>query len=175
MEIKPPISNVSQEKFVHSLTTTLTLARSLAPSHSPSHPPTHSLTLSPAYTHARSDTHAFELAPIYTYMHAYSPGPVAQFAARQICNLSPIQGTWYRTHVQPNHFRGDWSWDSFYSHSLSTTESSKAKCVLFVMFNCLGGLRMSRNSMCRLTGRVRHYLNSVYLAVKRQSNKIHTY
>ena len=29
---------------------------------------------------------------------------------------------------------------------------------------------MPGNSMCRLTDRVRHYLNSVYLAIKRQSN-----
>ena len=27
------------------------------------------------------------------------------------------------------------------------------------------------NSVCRLTNRVRHYLNSVYLAIKRQSTK----
>ena len=65
--------------------------------------------------------------------------------------------------------------------SLSTAESSKAdvinwrKYVLFVLVNCLGGIRMSRNSMCRLTDRVRHDRNSVYLAVKRQSSKIHTY
>ena len=30
---------------------------------------------------------------------------------------------------------------------------------------------MSGYSVCRLTDRVRYYLNSVYLAVKRQSNK----
>ena len=47
--------------------------------------------------------------------------------------------------------------------------------MLFVLVNCLGGLRMPENSACSLTDRVRHYLNSVYLAVKRQSNKIHTY
>ena len=34
---------------------------------------------------------------------------------------------------------------------------------------------MSGYSVCRLTDRVRHSFNSVYLAVKRQSNKIHTY
>ena len=34
---------------------------------------------------------------------------------------------------------------------------------------------MSGYSVCRLTDRVRHYLNSVYLAVKCQSNKFHTY
>ena len=70
----------------------------------------------------------------------------------------------------------------FYSHSLSTAESSKAvvinwrrKYVLFVLINCLGGIRMSGNSVRRLTDRIRHDRNSVYLAVKRQSNKIHTY
>ena len=69
----------------------------------------------------------------------------------------------------------------FYSHSLSTAESSKAvvinwrKYVLFVLINCLGGIRMSGNSVCRLTDRIRHDSNSVSLAVKRQSNKIHTY
>ena len=47
--------------------------------------------------------------------------------------------------------------------------------LLFVLVNCLGGLRMPENSVCRLTDRVRHYLNSVYLAVKCQSNKIYTY
>ena len=68
-----------------------------------------------------------------------------------------------------------------YSHSLSTAESSMAvvinwrKYVLFVLINCLGGIRMPGNSVCRLTDRVRHDRNSVYLAVKRQSNKIHTY
>ena len=34
---------------------------------------------------------------------------------------------------------------------------------------------MPRNSVCRLTDRVRHDRNSVYLPVKRQSNKIDTY
>ena len=34
---------------------------------------------------------------------------------------------------------------------------------------------MPGNSVCRLTGRVRHHLNSVYLAINCQSNKIHTY
>ena len=41
--------------------------------------------------------------------------------------------------------------------------------VLFVLVNCLGGLRMPENSVCRLTVRVRHDINSVYLAVKRQN------
>ena len=69
----------------------------------------------------------------------------------------------------------------FYSHSLSTAESSKAvvinwrKYVLFVLINCLGGIRMSGNSVRRLTDRIRHDRNSVYLAVKHQSNKFHTY
>ena len=69
----------------------------------------------------------------------------------------------------------------FYSHSLSTAESSKAvvinrrKYVLFVLINCLGGIRMSGNSVCRLTDRIRHDRNSVYLALNRQSNKLHTY
>ena len=39
----------------------------------------------------------------------------------------------------------------------------------------LGGLRMPGNSVCRLIDCVWHYHNSVYLAVKCQSNKIHTY
>ena len=39
------------------------------------------------------------------------PCPVAQLAARQICNLSSIQGSWYRATVQPNNFCGNWSWD----------------------------------------------------------------
>ena len=131
---------------------------------------------------ARIRTRTFRHAHIYTYIHAYSTGPVAQLAARQICNLSSIQGSWYRTHVQPNSFRGNWSWwAGFYSHSLSTAESSKAvviswrKYVLFVLVNCLGGVRMPGNSVCRLTDRVRHDRNSAYLAVKRQSNKIHTH
>ena len=69
----------------------------------------------------------------------------------------------------------------FYSHSLSTAESSKAvvinwrKYVLFLLVNCLGGIRMPGNSVCRLTDHLRHDRNSVCLAVKRQSNKIHTY
>ena len=77
-------------------------------------------------------------------------------------------------------FGGYWSWDNFYSHSLSTAESSKAvvinwqKYVLFLLVNCLGDLRMPGNSVCRKTYRVRHYLNSFYLAAKCQSNKIHT-
>ena len=61
-------------------------------------------------------------------------------------------------------------------------ESSKAvvinwrKNVLFVLINCLGGTtRMPGNSVCRLTDCVRHDRNSVYLAVTRQSNKIHSY
>ena len=124
----------------------------------------------------------FRYANIYAYMHAYSTGPVAQLAARQICNLSSVEGSWYRTHVQPNSFRGDWSWwAGFYSHPLSTAESSKAavinwrKYVLFVLVNCLCGIRIPGNSVCRLTDHVRHDRNSVYLAVKCQSNKIHTY
>ena len=69
----------------------------------------------------------------------------------------------------------------FYSHSLSIAESSKAvvinwrKYVMFVLINCLGGIRMPGNSVCRLTDRVRHDHNSVYLSVKRQPNKIHIY
>ena len=35
----------------------------------------------------------------------------------------------------------------------------------------LGGLSLSGYSVCWLTDRDRHYLNSVYLSVKRQSNK----
>ena len=95
---------------------------------------------------ARIYTRTFRHAHIYAYMHAYSTGPVVQLA---ICNLSSVRGSWYRTHVQPNSFRGDWSWwAGFYSHSLSTAESSKAvvinwrKYVLFVLVNCLGGIRM---------------------------------
>ena len=34
---------------------------------------------------------------------------------------------------------------------------------------------MPGNSVCRLTDSVRHDRNSVYLAVKLQSNKIYTY
>ena len=66
-------------------------------------------------------------------------------------------------------------------YCLSASESSKEnvinwrKYVLFVLVNCLGGLRMPENSVCMVTDRVPYYLNSVYLAVKRQSNKIHTY
>ena len=76
---------------------------------------------------ARIHTRTFRHAHICAYMHAYSTGPVAQLAARQICNLSSVQGSWYRTHVSPNSFRGNWSWwDGFYSHSLSNAESSKA-------------------------------------------------
>ena len=141
---------------------------------------------SPSVAHIQAHTlsthiHTLEHAHTYTYIYAYSPGPVAQFAARQICNLSSVHESWYRTQLQPDNFRGDWSWDSFYRHFLSTAESSKAveinwrKYVLFVLVNCLGGPSMSGYSVCRLTDRVRHYLNSVYLAVKRQSNKIHTY
>ena len=64
---------------------------------------------------------------------------------------------------------------------LSTAESSKTvvinwrKYLLFVLVNCLGGITMPGNSVCRLSVHVRHDRNSVYLAVKRQSNKIHTY
>ena len=64
---------------------------------------------------------------------------------------------------------------------LSTAESSKVvvinwwKYVLFVLVNFLGGIRMPGNSVCRLNDRVRHDRNSVYWAVKRQSNKIHTH
>ena len=130
---------------------------------------------------ARIHTRTLRHAHIYAYMRAYSKGPAAQLTARQICNLSLVQGSWYRTHVQPNSFHGDWSWwAGFYSHSLSTAESSKAfvinwrKYVLFVLVNCLGGIRMPGNSVCRLTYRVRHNRNSVNLAVKRQSNTIHT-
>ena len=43
--------------------------------------------------------------------------------------------------------------------------------MLFVLVNCLGRIRMPGNSVCRLTDRVCHDRNSVYLAVKRQSNK----
>ena len=104
----------------------------------------------------------FRHVHIYAYMHTYSTGPVAQLAAQlaaqQICNLSSVQGSWYWTHVQPNSFRGDWSWwAGFYSHSFSTPESSKAvvinwlKYVLFVLVNCLSGIRMPGNSVCRLT------------------------
>ena len=120
---------------------------------------------SPTCTHAHSGTYTFEHAHIYAYMHAYSPGPVAQLAARQICNLSSIQGSWYRTDVQPNNFRGDWSWDSFYSHSLSTAQLSLigevcSLCMFtVVLVNCLGGL--PGNCVCRLTDPARHYLNSV--------------
>ena len=133
---------------------------------------------------ARIHTRTFSHAHIYAYMHAYSTGPIAQLAARQNCNLSSIQGSWYRTHVQPNSFRGNWSWwAGFYSNSLSTAESSNLKavvinlrkCALFVLVNCLGGIRMPGNSVCRLADRVRHDRNSVYLHVKRQSNKFHTY
>ena len=45
--------------------------------------------------------------------------------------------------------------------------------MLFVLVNCLGGIRIPGNSVCRLTDRLRHDPNSVCLAVKRQSNKIH--
>ena len=49
--------------------------------------------------------------------------------------------------------------------------SLTGESVLFVLVNCLGGIRMPGNSVCRLTDRVSHDRNSVYLAVKRQSNK----
>ena len=131
---------------------------------------------------ARIHTRTFRHAHIYAYMHAYSRGPIAQLAARQICNLSSVQGSWYRTHFQPNSFRGNWLWwAGFYSNSVSTAESNKAvvinwrKYALVVLVKYLGGIRMPGNSVCRLTDRVRHDRNSVYLAVKRQSNKIHTY
>ena len=77
------------------------------------------------HTHTLS-THTLEHAHTNTYIYAYSPDPVAQFAVQQICNLPSVQGSWsYRTQIQANNFRGDWSWDSFYSHSLSTAQSSK--------------------------------------------------
>ena len=37
---------------------------------------------------ARIPTRTFRHAHIYAYIHAYSTGPVAQLAARQVCNLS---------------------------------------------------------------------------------------
>ena len=121
------------------------------------HPHTH--------THAQH-THTWARTHIHIHL-CILPGPVAQFAARQICILSSIQGSWYRTQIQPNNFHGDWSWDSFYTHSLSTAESSKAvvinwrKYVFFVLVNCLGGLSMSGYSVYSLTHRVQHYLISV--------------
>ena len=131
-----------------------------------------------ACIHTRTFRHAY----IYAYIYAYSKGLVAQLAAWKICNLSSVQGLWYRTHVQPNSFCGDWSWwAGFCSHSLSTTESSKAvvinwrKYVLFVLVNCFCGIRMPGNGVCRVTDCVRYDHNSVNLAVKCQSNKIHRY
>ena len=80
-------------------------------------PPIPPSSVSPSVFHINTHTisthtHTLEHTHTCTYMYAYSPGPVAQFAARQ----SVI---------------------------------------------CL-------QSRDRLTNRVRHYLNSVYLAVKRQ-------
>ena len=49
------------------------------------------------------------------------------------------------------------------------------KYVLLILVNCLGGLSMPMNSERMFTDRAQHYLNSVDLAVKRQSTKIHTY
>ena len=52
-------------------------------------------------------------------------------------------------------FRGDWSWNHFYGHSLPTADSSRAvvsywqKDVHLVLVNCLGSL--PRNSVVRLT------------------------
>ena len=39
-------------------------------------------------------TRTFRHAHIYAYIHAYSTGPVTQLAARQICNLSSVKGSW---------------------------------------------------------------------------------
>ena len=67
----------------------------------------------------------------------------------------------------------------FYSRSLSTAESSKAVVINWRMcclyYKLLRRYKDAGNSVCRLTELVRHDRNSVYLAVKRQSNKIHIY
>ena len=117
---------------------------------------------------ARIHTRTFRHAKIYANMHAYATGPVAQWQRGRsvIC----LQSRGRDIYVQPNSFRGDWS-----------CESSKAavinwrKYVLCVLVNCLGGIRMPGNSVCKLTDRLRHDRNSVCLAEKSQSNKIHTY
>ena len=106
--------------------------------------------------------HEHTWAQTHIYIHAsYSFGQVAQ----QTCNLASIQEWWYRTQIQPNNFRGDWSWDSFYSHSLLTAESSKAVVInwLFVMTKLLRRSKHARKYKCRLTVHVQHYLNCVYL------------
>ena len=90
---------------------------------------------------ARIHTRTFRHAHIYAYIHAYSTGPGAQWQrGRSVICLQPRGRD---SHVQPNSFRGDWSWGTgFYSHSLSTAESRKAvvinwrKYVLFVLVNC---------------------------------------
>ena len=89
-------SNICHSILAYRVTRTQAGSRTRAHTHAHTHmytfkstslsilcPPVHP---SPTCTHARSGTHTFEHAHIYTYMymHAYSPGPVAQLAARQI-------------------------------------------------------------------------------------------
>ena len=74
-----------------------THAHTITHAHTCTHlnPPIPPSSVSPSVAHIHThtlSTHALEHAHTYTYMYAYSPGPVAQFAARQICNLSSIPG-----------------------------------------------------------------------------------
>ena len=69
MEIKTPISNVNQEKLKKGHMAFFT-----------------------QYQYVDLQAHSGTQAHIYTYMHAYLPGPVAQLATLQICNLSSFQG-----------------------------------------------------------------------------------
>ena len=89
-----------------------THAHTITHAHTCTHlnPPIPPSSISPSVAHIHTRTLSMrtpEHAHTYTYMYAYSPGPVAQLAARQICNLSSIQRSWYRTQIQPNNFRGD--------------------------------------------------------------------